>query len=122
MYEIKILTQFAAAHRLENFRGKCESLHGHNWKVEVYLVGRGLDEAGLLLDFGEVKAKANELLSRARSQLQGFPATARSFTEKVQKGNETLYRARFAGLEEDSAQSACKALKRAGFACFTTKN
>jgi D-alanyl-D-alanine carboxypeptidase len=66
--------------------------------------------------------KANQLLSRARSQLQGFPANARAFTEKVQKGKETLYRARFAGLEEDSAQTACKALKRSGFACFTTKN
>lgn len=66
--------------------------------------------------------KANALLSRAKSQLQGFPPTARAFTEKVQKGNETLYRARFAGLEEQSAQSACKALKKSGFACFPTKN
>ena len=66
--------------------------------------------------------KANALLSRAKSQLQGFPPSARAFTEKVQKGNETLYRARFAGLEEQSAQSACKALKKSGFACFTTKN
>ncbi|PPD45370.1 MAG: D-alanyl-D-alanine carboxypeptidase [Methylocystis sp.] len=66
--------------------------------------------------------KANQLLSRARSQLSGFPSTARPFTEKVQKGKETLYRARFAGLEEQSAESACKALKRSGFACFTTKN
>jgi D-alanyl-D-alanine carboxypeptidase len=66
--------------------------------------------------------KANELLSRARSQLQGFPANAKAFTEKVQKGKETLYRARFAGLEEQSAVSACNALKRSGFSCFTTKN
>jgi D-alanyl-D-alanine carboxypeptidase len=66
--------------------------------------------------------KANQLLVRARSQLQGFPATAKAFTEKVQRGSETLYRARFAGLEEDTAQSACKALKRSGFSCFTTKN
>ena len=66
--------------------------------------------------------KANQLLSRARGLLQGFPSTAKAFTEKVQKGNETLYRARFAGLEEESAASACKALKRSGFACFTTKN
>ncbi len=66
--------------------------------------------------------KANQMLSRARSQLQGFPPSARAFTEKVQKGKETLYRARFAGLEEQSAESACKALKRSGFACFTTKN
>jgi 6-pyruvoyltetrahydropterin/6-carboxytetrahydropterin synthase len=62
MYELKITTQFAAAHRLENFYGKCEALHGHNWKVEVYLLGDRLDEAGLLKDFGEVKARTNEVL------------------------------------------------------------
>ena len=62
MYELKIITQFAAAHRLENFYGKCEALHGHNWKVEVFLAGDRLDRAGLLLDFGVVKAKAREVL------------------------------------------------------------
>ena len=62
MYEIKIITSFSAAHRLENFYGKCEALHGHNWKVEVFLVGAKLDEAGLLLDFGAVKARTRELL------------------------------------------------------------
>ncbi len=79
---------------------------------------------GWMIQIGaaEDPEKANQMLSRARSQLQGFPPTARAFTEKVQKGNETLWRARFAGLEEQSAQSACKALKKSGFACFTTKN
>jgi 6-pyruvoyltetrahydropterin/6-carboxytetrahydropterin synthase len=62
MYEVKIVTQFAAAHRLENFYGKCESLHGHNWKVEVFLVGNSLDSAGLLMDFGVVKARTKEVL------------------------------------------------------------
>ncbi|MEW6660254.1 MAG: 6-carboxytetrahydropterin synthase QueD [Thermodesulfobacteriota bacterium] len=62
MYEIKIITSFSAAHRLENFYGKCEALHGHNWKVEVFLAGKKLDEAGLLLDFGAVKARTRELL------------------------------------------------------------
>ena len=62
MYEIKIITQFSAAHRLENFYGKCEALHGHNWKVEVFLEGEKLDEAGLLQDFGAVKARTRELL------------------------------------------------------------
>lgn len=64
--------------------------------------------------------KAQELLSRARAK--GVPATARAFTEKVHKGKETLWRARFAGLEEKSAESACKTLKRSGFSCFATKN
>jgi 6-pyruvoyltetrahydropterin/6-carboxytetrahydropterin synthase len=62
MYELKVITQFAAAHRLENFNGKCEALHGHNWKVEVFLAGEDLDQAGLLMDFGVVKAKAREVL------------------------------------------------------------
>jgi D-alanyl-D-alanine carboxypeptidase len=81
-------------------------------------------QAGWMIQIGATddQEKANQLLARARGQLQGFPATARAFTEKVQRGAETLYRARFAGLEEETAQSACKALKRSGFACFTTKN
>jgi len=62
MYELKIITQFAAAHRLENFYGKCEALHGHNWKVEVLVRGDRLDNAGLLMDFGQVKARTHELL------------------------------------------------------------
>ena len=62
MYELKIITQFAAAHRLENFHGKCEALHGHNWKVEVFLAGERLDEAGLLMDFGQIKARTNALV------------------------------------------------------------
>ena len=62
MYEVKIVTQFAAAHRLENFKGKCESLHGHNWKVEVFLGGKDLDQTGLLMDFGEVKARTKQVL------------------------------------------------------------
>ena len=79
---------------------------------------------GWMIQIGatEDQEKANQLLARARSQLQGFPSTATAFTEKVQKGSGMLYRARFAGLEEETAQSACKVLKRSGFACFTTKN
>jgi 6-pyruvoyltetrahydropterin/6-carboxytetrahydropterin synthase len=63
MYELKIITDFSAAHRLENFYGKCESLHGHNWKVEVFLLGDRLDDAGLVKDFGVVKGKAREVLA-----------------------------------------------------------
>jgi len=66
--------------------------------------------------------KANDLLSAARTRLHGGAANARAFTEKVQKGKETLWRARFAGLEEQSAEDACKALKRSGFSCFATRN
>ena len=66
--------------------------------------------------------KASELLSRAKSQSHGMLETAKPFTEKVQKGSATLYRARFAGLEAGAAENACKALKHSGMSCFATKN
>ena len=75
MYELKIVTNFSAAHRLENFYGKCESLHGHNWKVEVFLLGNRLDDAGLVKDFGVVKAKAREVLAELdHAYLNELPA------------------------------------------------
>ena len=63
MYELKIITEFSAAHNLRNFRGKCEALHGHNWKVEVVLSGKNLDDSGVVLDFAEVKAATSEIMS-----------------------------------------------------------
>jgi 6-pyruvoyltetrahydropterin/6-carboxytetrahydropterin synthase len=63
MYELKIITQFAAAHRLLHFQGKCEQLHGHNWKVEVFVRADRLDSAGLVRDFGEIKAVTHEVLN-----------------------------------------------------------
>ncbi len=79
---------------------------------------------GVMIQIGATDdaAKANELLAKAKTQSKGSLASAHPFTEKVQKGRETLYRARFAGLEEGQAEAACKSLKRSGFSCFTTKN
>jgi len=62
MFELKVITDFAAAHQLRNFRGNCEKLHGHNWKVEVILSGDKLNEAGLLIDFREVKEATDRIL------------------------------------------------------------
>jgi 6-pyruvoyltetrahydropterin/6-carboxytetrahydropterin synthase len=62
IYEVKIISDFSAAHNLRNFRGKCENLHGHNWKVEVVLRGRELDDSGVLVDFREVKEATREVL------------------------------------------------------------
>jgi 6-pyruvoyltetrahydropterin/6-carboxytetrahydropterin synthase len=62
IFEVRIGVSFAAAHKLKDFRGKCENLHGHNWKIEVVLRGKSLDGSGILVDFGEVKAAAREAL------------------------------------------------------------
>jgi 6-pyruvoyltetrahydropterin/6-carboxytetrahydropterin synthase len=55
MYEVTVEDTFAAGHYLRNYKGKCENPHGHNYKVRVRLQGAELDQAGLLLDFKDLK-------------------------------------------------------------------
>lgn len=62
MYELRVITQFAAAHQLRIFGGKCEKLHGHNWRIEVSLAGDKLNDGGLLIDFREVKEATDGIL------------------------------------------------------------
>ncbi|MDY0191738.1 MAG: 6-carboxytetrahydropterin synthase QueD [Desulfuromonas sp.] len=62
MYNLKIITSFAAAHNLINYDGDCENLHGHNWKVEVTVKARELDHSGLGIDFKIFKAQTKKLL------------------------------------------------------------
>lgn len=62
MYELKIISHFAGAHQLRNFKGACEKLHGHNWKVEVYVRGEQLGDDGTLIDFHDVKEATNKAL------------------------------------------------------------
>jgi len=63
MYELKVVTKFAAAHRLTMVGEKCENMHGHNWKVEVYVTGEKTDDAGVLMDFGIIKKHVREIMS-----------------------------------------------------------
>ncbi len=55
MFEVSVDDSFAAAHNLRNYKGKCENLHGHNYKVRVTLAGKELDSTGLLYDFVHLK-------------------------------------------------------------------
>ena len=63
MFELKIVTHFAAAHQLKMVADKCENLHGHNWKIEVCLKGEKLNSAGILMDFGEIKKAVAGIMS-----------------------------------------------------------
>ena len=63
MYELKVVTKCAAAHQLTMVGSKCENMHGHNWKVEVYVTGQKLDDGGVVMDFGEIKKHVAEIMS-----------------------------------------------------------
>ena len=61
-FEVMIERNFSSAHQLRGYKGKCENLHGHNYKIEIYAHGRELDNIGLLVDFGELKSAADEVV------------------------------------------------------------
>jgi 6-pyruvoyltetrahydropterin/6-carboxytetrahydropterin synthase len=62
MYKIRVLSHFSGAHRLRYLHGKCEELHGHNWKVEVSVVSERLNQEGVVIDFGVLKQKVEKVL------------------------------------------------------------
>ena len=64
MYELKVVTHFAAAHQLKMVAKKCENLHGHNWKIEICIAGEHLNEAGVLIDFGELKQHVSIIMAK----------------------------------------------------------
>jgi D-alanyl-D-alanine carboxypeptidase len=82
--------------------------------------GRG----GWLIQIGayDAEAEARQHLSAAQSQAHATLAAAEPFTERVQKGDKALYRARFAGFDRGAAEAACRELKRSDFECMAVRN
>jgi 6-pyruvoyltetrahydropterin/6-carboxytetrahydropterin synthase len=63
MFTLCVKDVFAAAHRLDSYHGKCESLHGHTFRVEAFFEGERLNAEGMLVDFAALKAYVKEVLS-----------------------------------------------------------
>jgi 6-pyruvoyltetrahydropterin/6-carboxytetrahydropterin synthase len=63
MYEISVESSFSAAHRLKNYQGPCENLHGHNWLVRATVRSEGLNASGLGIDFKVLKERLREILA-----------------------------------------------------------
>jgi len=64
MYKLKVEGNFSSAHNLRGYKGKCEDLHGHNWRVEITVASSELDDIGMLLDFKFLKKKLNAVLEK----------------------------------------------------------
>ncbi len=64
MFEVSVEYTFAAGHALRNYKGKCENVHGHNYRVQVTVAGATLNEAGLLVDFSDLRKGITELAGR----------------------------------------------------------
>jgi len=64
MFTVSVDRTFSAAHSLRGYMGKCESLHGHNWKVTVTVAAAELDKLGMVIDFKDLKKAMDELLEK----------------------------------------------------------
>ena len=89
MYELKIETDFAAAHQLTMVGEKCENLHGHNWKIEVTVAGEKLDDGGVLMDFGIIKKNVHTIMEtldhKFLNELEVFGDTTPPSSENIAK-------------------------------------
>ena len=68
MFEVTIEQTFAAGHALRNYHGKCENVHGHNYRCQVTLEGAELDHTGLLMDFVALKRTLQSVIDRLDHQ------------------------------------------------------
>ena len=68
MFEVTVEQTFAAGHALREYKGKCENVHGHNYRVQVTVEGEKLNRIGLLVDFVELKKAVREVIERLDHQ------------------------------------------------------
>jgi 6-pyruvoyltetrahydropterin/6-carboxytetrahydropterin synthase len=68
VFEVSAQQTFAAGHALRNYHGKCENVHGHNYRVQVTVEGERLDQTGLLVDFIELKRLMSQVIERLDHQ------------------------------------------------------
>lgn len=104
MYKIKVISNFSAAHSLRGYKGKCESLHGHNWKVEVLASSEKLNSLGMVIDFHELKRITNKVLE----ELDHKHINELEYFSKVNPSSEAIARYIFLKLKKIIAKQKCK--------------
>ena len=68
MFQVSVEETFSAGHALRGYKGKCENVHGHNYRVQITLEGPELDQIGLLVDFTHIKKVMRDLIKRLDHQ------------------------------------------------------
>ena len=123
MFEVTIEETFAAGHALRNYKGKCENVHGHNYRCQVTFQGEQLDEIGLLVDFVELKRSVHAVLDRMDHQwLNDFPPfdklnpsaenMAKFIFDEVSAGMKAANDARLARVRLWETDTACATYSR----------
>ena len=108
-YEVMIERNFSSAHQLRGYKGKCENLHGHNYKIEIYAKGAELNNIGLLIDFVELKKAA----AQAKEADQERAAAEKQLEKATAAADEARQQARKTAAEAEEAAQAVEDAERA---------
>ena len=103
MFEITTESSFSAAHHLLNYKGPCENVHGHNWRVLVTARCEELNDIGIGIDFSILKAKLREVLG----QLDHQDLNVVFDTQKTNPSSENIARHIFLQLKQHLRDEAC---------------
>ena len=101
MYQVSIKKTFSAAHVIKEIGGKCEALHGHNFLVELSVMGESLNAEGLLVDFRVVKGWTEEVLD----QLDHKYLNELDYFKNVNPSSEQIARFLFERIDEKARQA-----------------
>jgi len=104
MYRISVTQTFGAAHSLRGYEGKCESLHGHNWKVEAIVCGDKLNPIGMVMDFSVVK----KILTKILDELDHTHLNTIAYFKKNNPSSEYIARFIFDKLKNLLNTKVCK--------------
>jgi len=87
MWTLKVERQFHAAHKLEDYTGKCANLHGHTWKVIVHIETYELQDNGISIDFGIIKQMIDEVIPDHQylNEYYTFNPTAENISRDIYK-------------------------------------
>lgn len=107
MYTVTVLAEFNSAHKLRDYKGKCESLHGHNWTVEVTVGLPKLNKIGMVVDFTKLKKELSDILDRLDhkflNELDPF--------KKVNPTSENIAKYIYDGIKKFSNKNKIKTIK-----------
>ncbi|MGE4358160.1 MAG: 6-carboxytetrahydropterin synthase QueD [Candidatus Omnitrophota bacterium] len=107
MFAVEVEHSFSSAHYLRNYKGKCEALHGHNWRVRALVVGRTLEKNGLLLDFGELK----KCLKMVLEELDHKVINEVPYFKKINPTSENIAKFIFVRLNKHLQMRKCRLKK-----------
>ena len=119
MYEVTIRKSFSAAHLLREIGGKCETLHGHNFRVEVSAAGNELNGEGVLIDFRLLKRWTDEVLDGLDHKYLNELESFRNLNPSSEQIARFLYEAIGARARQDGVRLSRVTVWESDNACVT---